>query len=49
MDAKRVLTNKRILHNDENKSHHIVGEISSFKNIFNDVIKHGLPSFWDGN
>jgi hypothetical protein len=49
MDAKRVLTKKRLLENYENKSHQLVGEIGSFKKFFNDVINHRLPYFWDGN
>jgi hypothetical protein len=49
MDSKIFLTSKRLLQNDENKSHQLVGGIDSFKNIFNDSIKHGIPSFWDGN
>jgi hypothetical protein len=49
MDAKRVLKKKRLLQNDENKSHQLVGEIGSFKKFFNVVIKHRLPYFWDGN
>jgi hypothetical protein len=24
-------------------------EISTFKNIFSDIVKHGLPSFWNAN
>jgi hypothetical protein len=30
MDSKRVLTKKRMLQNDENKFHRLVGEIGSF-------------------
>jgi hypothetical protein len=49
MDAKRVITKRILLQNVETKCHEVMREISTFKNIFSDVIKHGLPSFWNEN
>jgi hypothetical protein len=49
MDSKNVLAKKRLMQNVENKTHELTWEISSFKKIFNDVFKHDLPSFLDGN
>jgi hypothetical protein len=49
MDVKRVITNRIFLQNAETKYHELMREISTFKNIFSDVIKHGLPSFWNAN
>jgi len=43
------LAKKRLMQNDENKACDITREIVSFKKKINDVIKHGIPSFWDGN
>jgi hypothetical protein len=45
MDAKRVITKRILLQNAETKCHEVMREISTFKNIFSDVVKHGLPSF----
>jgi len=49
MDVERVITKLILLQNVETKCHELMREISTFKNIFNDVIKHGLPLFWNEN
>jgi hypothetical protein len=49
MDAKRVITKRILLQNAETKCHELMREISTFRKIFSDVIKHGLPSLYNEN
>jgi hypothetical protein len=49
IDSKKVLTKRRLMKNVENKLHEMIGEVASFKRIFTDLIKIGLPLPWDGN
>jgi hypothetical protein len=49
MDAKKFITKKMLLQNAKTKCHELIREISTFKKIFSDFIKHGLPSFWNEN
>jgi hypothetical protein len=49
MDAKRVITKRILLQNEKPKCHELMREISTFKNMFRDVIKNGLPLFWNVN
>jgi len=49
MDAKRVITKRILLQNAETKCHELMREISTFRKIFSDVIKNGLPSLYNEN
>jgi len=49
MEANRVPVKQRLMESVNYKVNNMIQKMSIFKVIFDDVIRKGLPTFWDGN
>ena len=47
MSTKKVICKHNQVKNFQNKANALLKRVESFKNRFADLLKKGLPSFWD--